>query len=281
MLDISALKNMYPVIMTPSHDGKYFHNYLISLLNVVDASKSLGFQLQVSLKRGESLVTRARNESVAEFLENGQWTHLFWVDSDIGFSVDAFLRLLLSDYDVAAGVYPLKFENLPDRIPDGLSRAELANLAARYTVNSGKKEGDEIVFKVQPDGFMEMDEAPTGFMCIKREVFDKMRENYPHLRYTPDSRSRKDNGLHYRFFDVMIDPDTNRYLSEDYGFCYLWQQLGGKVYIDCHSNLTHQGAKLYQGNFAHSLVTNLPNAIGAEEGKLMILEGSEYLTQGK
>lgn len=281
MLKLDALKTMYPVIMTPSHDGKYFHNYVISLLNLTETALNFGLRLQVSLQRGESLITRARNNAVAEFLANKQWTHLFWIDSDIGFSADAVLRLLLSDYDIAAGVYPLKYEQFPSEIPAGMTKQEFESASTRYTANTGSVKGDKVQLEIQPDGFMEIDEAPTGFMCIKREVFDKMRENYPHLRYTPDSRSRKDNGLHYRFFDVMIDPDTNRYLSEDYGFCYLWRQLGGKVYIDCHSNLTHQGAKLYQGNFAHSLVTNLPNAIGAEEGKLMILEGSEYLTQGK
>ena len=29
MLPESALTQMYPVIMTPSHDGKYFHNYVL------------------------------------------------------------------------------------------------------------------------------------------------------------------------------------------------------------------------------------------------------------
>ena len=46
------------------------------------------------MQRGESLITRARNNCVATFLENKEWTHLFWIDSDIGFSAEAFYRLL-------------------------------------------------------------------------------------------------------------------------------------------------------------------------------------------
>ena len=85
MLPESALTQMYPVIMTPSHDGKYFHNYVLSLLNIVNTSAQNGWPLQVMMQRGESLITRARNNCVATFLENQEWTHLFWIDSDIGF----------------------------------------------------------------------------------------------------------------------------------------------------------------------------------------------------
>ena len=111
MLPTSALADMFPVVVTPSHDGKYFHNYTLSLLNLVSSAAQQGLPLQVLLQRGESLITRARNNAVADFLAHPQWTHLFWIDSDIGFSTQAAYRLLLSDYDVACGVYPLKHEN--------------------------------------------------------------------------------------------------------------------------------------------------------------------------
>ena len=39
----------------------------------------------------------------------------------------------------------------------------------------------------------------------------------------------------------MAEPDNGRYLSEDYAFCRRWQSVGGKVFIDARSRLTHQG----------------------------------------
>ena len=60
MLPESALAEMYPVIMTPSHDGKYFHNYTLSLLNIVHTNAAHGLPLQVMMQRGESLITRAQ-----------------------------------------------------------------------------------------------------------------------------------------------------------------------------------------------------------------------------
>lgn len=60
MLPESALAEMYPIIMTPSHDGKYFHNYTLSLLNIVHTNAAHGLPLQVMMQRGESLITRAQ-----------------------------------------------------------------------------------------------------------------------------------------------------------------------------------------------------------------------------
>jgi hypothetical protein len=279
MLDPSELGQFFPVVVTPSHDGKFFQNYVASMLNFTVQAERAGMRMQVLMHQGESLVTRARNNCVAQFLANPQWTHLFWIDADIGFSAQAAFRLLLSDYDIAAGVYPLKRENWPDGgVAAGTTQQQFEATFTRYTVNAKASETtSQVELTIQPDGFMEMTEAPTGFMVIKRAVFERLMASYPDLRYVPDSIGEADLGLHYRFFDVMVDPQTRRYLSEDYGFCRLWSGLGESIYIDANSNLTHQGAKLYRGDFANSLLTSLPHAVGGPVGAKMVLTGQEYL----
>ncbi|MBJ2156176.1 hypothetical protein [Variovorax sp. IB41] len=279
MLDPSELRQFFPVVVSPSHDGKFFQNYVTSLLNFAIESERAGMRMQVLFHQGESLVTRARNNCVAQFLANPHWTHLFWIDADIGFSAQAAFRLLLSGYDIAAGVYPLKRDNWPDEgVAAGTTQQQFEATFTRYTVNAKASElTSQVELEVQPDGFMKMTEAPTGFMVIKRAVFERLMASYPDLSYVPDSIGEADLGLHYRFFDVMVDPETRRYLSEDYGFCRLWSGLGESVYIDANSNLTHQGAKMYRGDFASSLLTSLPHAVGGPAGAAMVLKGQEYL----
>jgi hypothetical protein len=46
----------------------------------------------------------------------------------------------------------------------------------------------------------------------------------------------------------MIEPQTKRYLSEDYAFCRLWQNTGGKIYADIMSGMTHYGNYAFRGN---------------------------------
>ncbi|AXQ23331.1 hypothetical protein BEN71_15185 [Acinetobacter wuhouensis] len=280
MLTIEELKSIYPLVVTPSHDGKFFHNYLTSLLNFQHQALHKGMPLQFLLMQGESLITRARNNCVATFLENPEWTHLFWIDSDIGFSAEAAFRLLQADYDIAAGVYPLKRDHWPaDGLPEKMTYEQFLANYQRYTVNARAEEGKEhLDIYIQEDGFIEMSEAPTGFMVIKRAVFEKLMKHYPELKYVPDSLDVVDQGLHYRFFDVMVDSETGRYLSEDYGFCRLWEGIGEKIYIDAKSNLSHQGMKIYQGDFAASLKNNFSLAIPAKAGLQMKLHGLNYLS---
>ena len=52
----------------------------------------------------------------------------------------------------------------------------------------------------------------------------------------------------YALFDTMIDPDSRRYLSEDYTFCRLWQQMGGEVFLDPRTGLNHVGHYTFRGN---------------------------------
>ena len=75
----------------------------------------------------------------------------------------------------------------------------------------------------------------------------------------------------------MVDPETRRYLSEDYGFCRLWSGLGESIHVDANSNLSHQGTKTYRGSLADSLRTSLPHAVGGPAGAAMVLTGQEYL----
>lgn len=279
MLNTEQLKEIYPLIVTPSHDGKYFHNYILSLLNLHHSALQIGMPIQFLLMQDESLVTRARNNCVATFLENKEWTHLFWIDSDIGFTPEAALRLLKSNYDIAAGVYPLKIDSWPvEGLKQKMTEQEFNAYYQKYTVNTSTHGHHEVHIEIQEDGFIEISEAPTGFMVIKRRVFEQMMVEYPELKYVPDSIGyEEDKGFHFRFFDVMVHPESKRYLSEDYGFCYLWEKMGGKIYIDGKSNLSHQGFKLYQGNFAESLITNFTNAINSSAGVHMKITGLNNL----
>jgi hypothetical protein len=95
-------------------------------------------------------------------------------------------------------------------------------------------------------GFIEILDGPTGFMLIKREVFTKLEEKFPELWCKNDHQNRDFDDYH-ACFDCMIDPETKRYLSEDYAFCRRWQQCGGKIYADINTTLGHVGNLPFSG----------------------------------
>jgi len=141
------------------------------------------------------LITRGRNNIVRKFLSEEKFTHLFWIDSDIAFSADSVFRLLRADRDVAAGVYPMKSNRWPaEGLPAGMTQKELEDRFTEYPFNPIGHGGSRVSSYADADGFVEVDEAPTGFMVIKRHVFARMMESYPELRYTAGRSARPSAG---------------------------------------------------------------------------------------
>lgn len=253
MLDISALRDIRPFVATPSHSGLLTSSYTRSLLALGNAAWTHGFPMAARFLDGEALITRARNELVAEFMAGTRCTHLFWIDDDIGFGVEAALRLLLAGKEVVAGACPKKTDGWPagglaQALPAGATQDDFqARYAAFNVVPLPEPQ------RVDADGFVPVQEVGCGFMVIARRVFEVMAERYPQLRYVDASPGANPAWHRYRFFDVGTDTGTGAYLSEDFVFCRRWRSVGGEVWVDVQSDLSHTGAKTYRGRFAHAL----------------------------
>ena len=263
--------NFHPLFITPAYGGQVTVPYTLSMMSCLNTLNLLGIKSNYFIGSSSSLVTRARNEMAVEFLANREFTHLFWVDADVGFSAESVLRFLRSDLDVVAGLYPIKRFDWPVDIPDGATRldAELVHrLALKYPVNSDINSPE--YRQPNQDGFMQVTEAPTGFMCIKRSVFDQMIKEYPNLQYVPDSLNNwkpERAALCYRFFDVLFDETNRRYLSEDYAFCRRWRDIGGQVHVCAQTKLSHTGEYTFYGDPASSLAIRPNDAIGGIGGR--------------
>jgi len=153
----------------------------------------------------------------------------------------------MSGYDIAGGVYPrenIDWDGVPKLIEKSLDNLEQRVLG--YNLNFSDP-GNITVEK----GFTEVMDIATGFMCIKKEVFYKMIKAYPNLKYTSDqiiNGKKYGSNNCYALFDCIIDEKSNRYLSEDYSFCRLWQKIGGKIHADLQSPLTHYGTYPFAGH---------------------------------
>jgi len=220
-------------IGTPCYGGMITADYFKSCLRLVNEAPKHNIQLQFGTIGNESLITRARNTLVQLFMDDpGNYTHLLFIDADIGFSEKSIFRMLDFDKDVVAGIYPRKaidWRKVKKRViekPD-IDLDELHAASLEYNLNVKNPERIEV-----KSGFIEAIDGATGFMLIKRQVFEKMAKS----------------DWNYAFFDTMIEPETKRYLSEDYAFCRLWQKIGGSVYADVISGLNHHGTYVFKGN---------------------------------
>lgn len=252
------LRKIKLFVATPMYGGQATGLYLKACLDLQGLCMKYGVEVKFSFLFNESLITRARNYLVDEFLRSGM-THLLFIDSDIHFDPMDVLALGALDKDVVGGPYPKKSINWrgvwnaskkilmhPEYSDAKFNPGELEGVTGDYVFNAvpGTKN-----FKVHE--LLEVLEIGTGFMMVKRGVFDKFKEEYPHLNYKPDHMGQANfDGSRYihAYFDTVIDPDTHRYLSEDYMFCQYWRNIGGKIWLCPWMKLSHVGTYEFKGD---------------------------------
>jgi len=245
-------------VATPMYGGMNHGLYMKACLDLQGLCLQYGIQIKFSFLFNESLITRARNYLVDEYLARSECTHLLFLDSDISFNPQDVIALLALDKDVAGGPYPKKaikwrsvkkaVEKNPDIDPETLSK-----VTGDYVFNPVK--GTAQFSVTEP---LEVLEIGTGFMMVKRQVFEKMEKAYPEIRYKPDHVGQAHfDGTRYihAYFDTVIDTKnsitgggSDRYLSEDYMFCQMWRKIGGTIHLCPWMKTSHIGTYHFQGD---------------------------------
>lgn len=234
-----ALKLM---VATPCYGGVCLQHYAESMLKLQRTCVANNIHMFLDTTENESLVHRARNLAVARFYYKSEADYFLFIDADIHFDPESVVRLVKSGHDIAVAAYPKKvvmWSQGEEAIKKGDQR-DMNKIVSSLVLNFKSTKTPVI------NGFAEVLDGPTGFMCIKREVFTKMFERYPELLCVNDHQNR-DIETYTAVFDCMIDPDTKRYLSEDYAFCRRWQQMGGSIWADVTTTLGHVGNIRFHG----------------------------------
>ena len=257
-IKVEDLRKCKLMVCTPMYGGHCVGLYTKACLDLQALCMSHRIEVRFSYLFNESLITRARNYLVDEFIRSG-YTHLLFIDSDILFDPNDVLALIALDKDIIGGPYPKKSINWRS-VWNASKRLINDKNFDETKFNPGEFEGvaGEYVFNPVPGtkSFnvhepLEVMEIGTGFMMIKRAVFDKFKAEYPHLNYKPDHLGQANfDGSRYihAFFDTVIDPDSHRYLSEDYMFCQYWRAIGGKIWLCPWMKTTHVGTYGFQGD---------------------------------
>lgn len=253
---VEELRKRKLFVATPMYGGMCYGGYTQSMINLAIACVRYGVEMRVYNIFNESLITRARAYCAQAFLDS-DCTHLLFIDSDITFDPDSVLTLLAlqsdeSPYDVIAGPYPKKcisWEKIKQAVDKG---------AADENPNNLEKFVGDYVFnlaggqtKMHLNEPVEVMETGTGFMMIRRKTFEDFRAAYPELLFKPDHvRTEGFDGSRevMMFFDTVIDPESKRYLSEDYMFCQYVRRMGGKVWLCPWIQLKHTGTYIYGGS---------------------------------
>ena len=233
---------MHIHFLIPCYGGQISEVTFTSFVRFIARAPQWGLEWSLDTLVNESLIPRGRNALVARAMHNPRATHLMFLDADIGFDPEYILMLLQEDVDVIGGGYPKK------------------SLPIDYVINPiNDGESDDAKAEVERIG--------TGFLLMKREVFSRMAEGMPELKYTDDCGLDPSINEHlYAFFECGLFGEKV-FMSEDWLFCNRWRTLGGRIFISKRFALTHVGTYAFSEASQAALLTHLSAQLSASPAK--------------
>jgi hypothetical protein len=258
-IPIEELRKNKLFVATPMYGGQCAGMFAKSTADLSGLCTSYGIPLQFYYLFNESLITRARNYCVDEFMRS-EAEHLLFIDSDIGFNPQDVIALMAlqaqepEKYEIIGGPYPKKcisWEKIKLAVDKGIADEDpnvLDKFVGDYVFNP--KNGSGSIPISEP---VEVLEIGTGFMMITKAALKKFMAKYPEYMYKPDHvRTEHFDGTReiMMFFQAEVDPASKRYLSEDYWFCQKAQQAEIRTWFCPWMKLQHVGSYIFGGSLA-------------------------------
>lgn len=230
-------------VATPMYGGMASGIYTKSLLESFIYLSQKGYTVKYADLYNESLITRARNTLTHLFLRSN-CDYLLFVDADQSFLGEDIERMINHKKEIIAAAVPMKninWDNIKQAVQDG--KENFYEYGGSFNINS---------FEDNPTGTLseplEVKYVGTGMMLIHKDVFEKISSLVDEYSYDSHSSGQIKYGeLVKEFWKTSIDPSDNRLLSEDFNFCKMLRDKGGKVFIDVQARVSHLGAYLFNG----------------------------------
>jgi hypothetical protein len=191
---------------------------------------------------GDSLVCRARNASMADFLET-DCDYFFTLDDDIALPDEAFTKLIDAGKDYIGGLYRLKFRYRKDiDVVDTIA----TRLLPDKTVQLGTDQIQEVKY------------LSTGCIMHTRQFCEDMWNSYYEDRWYRENQTKREI---VALYTPLIEPELREYLSEDWAFTYRAQKMGVKAYVHANVLCDHWGLERYS-------FTDIFDDYGEEKGEV-------------
>ncbi len=217
-------------IALPAYDFKVSLKLAVSLAKFAQSAGQHGVTTHIGSICGCSVVSRARNLLVKDFLESDA-TDLLFIDSDINFEPEDVYRLLAWGSDPQKGVVA------------GVPRTRSTDKV--YIMDLDQEEGH---ITMNAMGLVRAKRVATAFMLVQRSVFEDLIERNPQWAYYD---KRTDRTLH-AVFDFKLTDEG--YIGEDFLFCDRARELGYEVWVDPTIKLGHMGVQEYEGDFGNDVL---------------------------
>lgn len=254
--DWAKLRKRRLYLAAPLYGGLLHHGFHSSVCTLLAQCMHHGVFVGTKYVTCDSLVARARNRLAAHFLDS-DCTDFLFVDSDISFSADDVLSLVSLDEPIVGGIYSRKqidWSRVVRASRAGI-RPDLLPYFGTVPVLNWLAPAD-----IRIDELYEVRHIGTGFLRIRREVFERLITApdifgsgiaFDYSSDEPHFRGRPGYDFFYSGVDTrgILGTGTRQYLSEDWGFAERARAAGYTIYAAPWVNLTHTGSWDFPNDF--------------------------------
>jgi hypothetical protein len=224
------------MIATPMYGGQCTAHFAYYNIELAKLAVQYNLTIRHEFITTESLITRGRNGLANIFLDSG-FTHMLFIDADISFDPKDVFKMLSHNKLIVCGGYPIKgidWNSIETAVKNNVPADKLQQYASPLVYN-------KLPGQLSRNGLIEVSEAGTGFMMIKREVYERLADKVP--SYISNQYGANAGVSIKEFFSTSINNGV--LLSEDYHFCKLWRKYGGKIFVDTTVKLHHIGPYVF------------------------------------
>lgn len=253
------------LIGTPTGDGTVTIQYLLSIRSLEEYFRRSRPTISSDVMFGSSsFMPFSRNALASIVLEDKSYTHLLFVDADMGFSPEAVKKIIEADKDIIGCLYPKRTINFKtyhriSRIESDADKARSISLeyAAGEMLQKKiiKTNGKETSVYHTDAGLIKTLRLGMGLTLIKRSVLEKMAALIPEIVVDASMTHYNAMGLNGRVLQCFSSVSVNKIsLSEDLSFCHRWTEMcGGEIWACVDQLISHVGPTSFSGRMIDRL----------------------------
>jgi hypothetical protein len=208
----------------PAYGSMVHTDFVHTMFNIEQAKDANVLDYSLMTLGNESLITRARNTIISAFYHNKQFTHLFFIDADIGFNKYVLPNMLSESKDVIGCKVPLKGKDQN----------------GNPVFNVGK-----VLKSLDNCNTVEVEHVGNAVLMLSRKACTSLCETSN--TYEPSTLTRGEKSDKPQFDVFKVGVKNGVYLSEDYFLCHRLMELGYTINVLKESNITHNGNYSFEG----------------------------------
>jgi hypothetical protein len=250
------------LIGTPAYGESVTTTYCEAMFWLFDHFRKTHPQIDLDHKFVSlALLPHMRNYFASRVLNDQSYTHLLFVDSDMGFAPSLVEHMIALDKPVVGCIYPKRALDLKrlSEILKQVDNPQLARMIAQDYVGAGTAlglNGDQSIDQLVIEGpAVRVLHAGTGVMLIQRRVFEDIRNAYPDLWVDQPGAyvGLGHKGGVLQCFESLVNQD-GFYVGEDVSFCHRWREgCGGEIWSVVTETIVHKGPDLFVGRYLTKL----------------------------